>query len=189
MAGAAGRPRPGGGALSGPRSLILVGLPGAGKSAVAPLVAAELGAPWCDLDERIVATAGCSIPAIWAEAGEPGFRARERAAMLAVLAEPPMVIAAGGGWIAEPGNLQVAEARALILYMSLDPADAARRLAGDGGRPLLQGEGDLTQRLCRLLAVREPWYRLAAVEVAVGTKTPAEAAEAIAQAARRHAGW
>lgn len=189
MAGAAGRPRPGGGALNGPRSLILVGLPGAGKSAVAPLVAAEIGAPWCDLDERIVATAGRSIPAIWSEEGEPAFRARERAAMLAALAEPPMVIAAGGGWIAEPGNLREAESRALILYMSLDPADAARRLAGDGGRPLLQGEGDLEERLRRLLALREPWYRLAGVEVAVGAVTPVEAAAAIALMARQHAGW
>lgn len=188
MAGVAGCPSPGGRALSGPRSLILVGLPGAGKSAVAPLVAAELGAPWCDLDQRIVATAGRSIPAIWAEEGEAGFRLRELAAMHAALAEPPMVIAAGGGWIAEPGNLLEAESRALILYMSLDPADAARRVANTGGRPLLEG-GNAEAKIRELLTVREPWYRLAGVEVAVGAVTPVGAAAAIALAARQHAGW
>lgn len=153
-----------------------------------PLVAAELGAPWCDLDERIVATAGLSITAIWAEEGEAGFRKRERAAMRTALAEPPMVIAAGGGWIAEPGNLLEAESRALILYMSLDPADAARRVANTGGRPLLEG-ADVEARLHELLTVRERWYRLAGAEVAVGTVPPVAAAAAIALVARQHAGW
>lgn len=163
-------------------------MPGAGKSTVGPLVAAELGARWCDLDERIVADAGRSIPAIWADEGEAGFRQRERAAMTSALAEGPQVIAAGGGWIAQPGNLLEAEPLALVLYMSLDPADAARRVAGQGGRPLLEG-GDVEAKVRALLAERERWYRLAGVEVAVGTAPPAAAAEAIVVAARQYGGW
>ena len=98
-----------------------MGLPGAGKSTVGPLVAAALGARWSDLDDLIVAEAGRTIPAIWAEEGEAGFRLRERAAMAAALADGPQVIAAGGGWIAQPGNLLEAEPFALRL-----PDDAVR---------------------------------------------------------------
>jgi shikimate kinase len=165
-----------------------VGLPGAGKSTVGPLVAAELGARWCDLDDLIVAGAGRSIPAIWADEGEAGFRDRERAAMAAALADGPQVIAAGGGWIAQPGNLLEAEPHALVLYMSLDPADAARRAAAQGGRPLLDG-GDIEAKVRALLAERERWYRLAGVEVAVGTASPETAAESIVVAARQYGGW
>ncbi|MDX2262940.1 MAG: shikimate kinase [Gemmatimonadales bacterium] len=165
-----------------------MGLPGAGKSTVGPLVAAELGAPWCDLDALIAAEAGQSIPAIWAAEGEAGFRRRERAAMQAALAEGPQVIAAGAGWIAQPGNLVEAEPLALILYMSLDPADAARRVAAQGGRPLLEGR-DPESALRELLAERERWYRLAGVEVAVGRAAPAAAAESIVVAARQYGGW
>jgi shikimate kinase len=165
-----------------------VGLPGAGKSTVGPLVAAELGARWCDLDDAIVAEAGRTIPAIWAEEGEAGFRRRERAAMTAALAEGPQVIAAGGGWIAQPGNLLEAEPLALVLYMSLDPADAARRVAAQGGRPLLEGR-DPDAALRELLVERERWYRLAGVEVAVGRAAPAAAAESIVVAARQYGGW
>lgn len=168
--------------------MVLVGLPGAGKSTVGPLVAAELGAPWCDLDALIVAEAGQSIPAIWAAEGETGFRRRERAAMQAALAEGPQVIAAGGGWIAQPGNLVEAEPLALILYMSLDPADAARRVAAQGGRPLLEGD-DIEAKVRALLVERERWYRLAGVEVAVGTAAPETAAESIVLAARQYGGW
>jgi len=151
-------------------------------------VAVELGARWCDLDDRIVAEAGQSIPAIWAEEGEAGFRRRERAAMQEALAAGPQVIAAGGGWIAQPGNLLEAEPFALILYMSVDPADAARRVATQGSRPLLEGR-DPEASLRGLLAERERWYRLAGVEVAVGRAAPSAAAESIVVAARQYGGW
>jgi shikimate kinase len=188
MGGTPRCPRTRGRTLSTPRSLILVGLPGAGKSTVAPLVAAELGARWVDLDDQIVLEAGRSIPEIWADEGEAGFRRRERAAMDAALAAGPQVIAAGGGWIAEPGNLVAAESLALVLYMSVDPAQAARRVGAQGGRPLLEGV-DAESTLRDLLGRRERWYRLAGVEVAVGTAPPHAAAEAIVVAARQYGGW
>jgi shikimate kinase len=155
---------------------------------VAPLVAAALEARWCDLDDRIVAAAGCTIPEIWVAEGESGFRLRERAAMDAALAEGPQVIAAGGGWIAQPGNLMAAESLALVLYMSVDPVQAAARVARQGGRPMLEGT-DPEVALRRLLEERERWYRLAGVEVAVGAAPPQAAAEAIVVAARQYGGW
>ena len=170
------------------RPIILIGLPGAGKSTVAPHVAALLGSPWCDLDQRIVARVGQPVTAIFATQGEAHFRALERAVMLDVLAEPPQVVATGGGWAAEPDNIAAIAGRALLVYLSLAPAAAAVRLAGNGDRPLLASES-LTSRLTKLLDVRERWYRLADVEIAVGRATPEAVAADIATAAHQHGGW
>jgi shikimate kinase len=151
-------------------------------------VASLLDAPFLDLDHQIVADAGRSIPEIFATEGESGFREHERQAMRRALGGEPSVIAAGGGWIAHAGNLVEAENAALILYMSLDPADAAQRIAGQGGRPLLEGR-DPVAALEKLLAERARWYGLAGVEVAVGKAPPDAAAESIALAARQYGGW
>ncbi len=164
-----------------------MGLPGAGKSTIAPLVAQHLDASWCDLDQRIEAAAGLPIAEIFKQDGESGFRAAERAAMLSALNEPPQVIAAGAGWAAHPGNLTDADSRALLIYLSIDPARAAVRLAGSTGRPLLAG-ADLDERLTGLLAAREHWYRLAGIEVPA-SGPPDQVAAAVATAARLYGGW
>ena len=166
---------------------MLIGLPGAGKTTAAQRAAALLDAPWHDLDASIVATAGKSIGDIFTQNGEPHFRALERAAMMAALALP-QVIAAGGGWAAEPGNLEAAETRALIIYLSLSPEVAAARLAGTTDRPLLS-DAALEARLAALLAAREARYQLAGVEIAVGQLSPERTAVAIESAARRYGGW
>lgn len=147
-----------------------------------------LNAPWCDIDARVEAIAGRSISSIFDTDGEAAFRRDEQRAMLNALDEPAQVIAAGGGWAASPGNLAAAELRALVIYLSIDPADAAHRLRGDGSRPLLAG-AQIEQRLGELLTQREPWYRLAAIEVAVGRASPESVAAAVATAARQYARW
>lgn len=167
---------------------MLVGLPGAGKTTLAPLVADLLGCAWCDLDQRLEAELGATIAEIFSRHGEPWFRARERDAMLGALAEPPQVIAAGGGWAAQPGNLDGVAARAFVVYLSVAPDVAARRVAPSATRPLLAG-GDVIDKLAALLCEREPWYRLADIEVAVGDVSVEAAAAGIATAARHYAGW
>jgi len=147
-----------------------------------------LDAPWCDLDQQIAERAGMSVAAIFDRDGEAGFRALERDAMATALDQPPQVIAAGGGWAAEPGNLARAELRALTIYLSIDPADAAGRLGASHGRPLLEG-GPVEERLRSLLAERERWYLLAAIEIAVGRASIESAASAVATAARQYGGW
>lgn len=124
---------------------------------------------------------------IFAENGEPHFRALERAAMDVALSQL-QVIAAGGGWAAEPGNIEAAETRALIVYLSLPPEVAAARLAGTTDRPLLS-DAPLEARLSELLAAREGRYRLAGVEIAVGSLSLERAAVAVASAARLYGGW
>jgi shikimate kinase len=170
------------------RPIVLIGLPGAGKSTVAPHAAGLLGSAWCDLDQRIVARAGRSINEIFATHGERYFRALERAAMSAVLAEPSQVVATGGGWAAEPDNIAAVSDRTLLIYLSLTPAEAAPRLAGSGDRPLLAGESPVS-RLTELLSEREHWYRLADIEIAVGETTVDAVAASIVVAARQYGGW
>lgn len=154
---------------------------------MAERAAALLDAPWHDLDSAIVSTAGKSIREIFAEQGEPHFRVLERAAMDVALGVP-QVIAAGGGWAAEPGNLVAVETRALVIYMSLAPEVAAARLAGTTNRPLLS-DAPLETRLAELIAARERYYRLAGVEIAVGSLSLERAAVAVASAARHYGGW
>lgn len=151
-------------------------------------MAGLLNAPWCDLDARVEAVTGRSVSAIFSAEGEAAFRRLEQGAIVAALDEPAQVIAAGAGWAAAPGNLAAVELRALIIYMSIDPADAAVRLRGDRSRPLLEGVNP-ERRLRELLTQREPWYRLAAIEVAVGAGSPESVADAVATAARQYGGW
>src|SRR6185436_18410804 len=135
------------------------GLPGSGKSSVGRVVAQLLATDFTDLDDWVEAEAGCSIPAIFERMGEAAFRQLERAAMARALAQPPRVIAAGAGWIAQPGNLAAA-ARACVVYLRVTPERAAGRLEGDRSRPLLAG-GDPAVRLQQLFEAREAWYRMA----------------------------
>ncbi len=169
-----------------PRPVILIGLSGAGKSTVARLAAAELGAPWWDLDQVIASEAGVPIARLFAERGEEAFRELERRAMARILAGPPSVIAAGGGWAAQPGNLDRAEPGAYTLYLSLPPEVAARRLGAASDRPLLAG--DPLPRLREQLAARGPWYDRAGMEIDASA-APEQVATAVINAARRHAGW
>lgn len=153
---------------------------------MAELVAAELAAEWCDIDRRIEAATGRSVAEIFAIQGEPAFRELERAAMATALAEPPQIIASGGGWAAQPGNLASAELVALTIYLRVTPELAATRLGGAADRPLLAG--DPLPKLRALLAEREAWYSLAGLEVAADGPLELVAA-GVVTAARQYGGW
>jgi shikimate kinase len=169
------------------KHVVLIGLPGAGKSAVGRVVAAELRAEFEDLDDAIVAAAGRPIPAIFTEAGEPAFRDLERTAMARALARPPHVIAAGGGWAAQPGNFEAAEALAVVIHLACAPETAAARVADGHDRPLLSG--DRVAALRRLHAERAASYARAERAVNTDGCTPAEVAHEVVQLARSLGGW
>lgn len=151
-------------------------------------MASILGTSWCDLDTGIVGRAGKSIKGIFADEGEARFRDLERQLMHDVVAGGPRIIAAGAGWAAQPGNLDAVAPDAFVIYLSIGVAEAATRLAGATDRPLLAGEST-EARLREQLAIREPWYRRAEIEISVAGMSADLAAEVVANAARQFAGW
>ena len=166
--------------------MILVGLPGAGKTTVAQEAAELLGAPWVDLDQVIAVSQGATIPEIFATQGEAFFRELEREILADLLTGDPAIIASGGGWAAQPGNLEAVAGVALNLYMCVTPEVAAGRLGPAFDRPLLCGE--VLPRLRELLAAREERYRLADLELDASA-APDRVAAAVVTAARQYGGW
>ena len=160
------------------RHLILVGLPGSGKSTVGPLVASALEVPFVDLDAVIIRRMGMPVDRIFGEFGEARFRELEREAMSAQLGEPPRVIAPGGGWAAQPGNLEAARSHALYFYLVVQPAIALARAGQGAVRPLLGATAGI-ERMLALLAERESFYTRADLAVGNDGDDPATAAAEI----------
>ena len=166
------------------RSIVLVGLMGAGKTSIGKRLARALGAAFSDADEEIVTAAGLSIPDIFALYGEARFRELEREAMADLLAGPASVLAPGGGWAAQPGNLEAGKARGLIVYLMVPAATALARALEGTERPLLAG-GEGLARMTALLLERESSYRKADVTVDNSGDDPAIAATEIVRWIRR----
>jgi len=168
---------------------VLIGLPGVGKSTAGRSAAAQLGVAFVDLDERIAFEAGKTVPEILEELGESAFRSLERDLMGNALSEPPQVIASGGGWAAQPGNLEAVVGRGIVVYLEATPEAAAKRV-GDGAaadRPILAG-GPVLERLKELLARREKYYRRADHTIKTDGLTDTQVGSSIAALARRHGG-
>ena len=173
------------------RHLLLVGLPGAGKTTVGGLVAQQLKTEFVDVDAVIARREGRPVPLIFAESGEAAFRDMERAEVRTQLAKPPAIVAPGGGWAAQPGALEEARAAgAFIIYLHANPHTAMQRAgpAGVGNRPTLLGE-DPDQRMNELLGERESFYKTADAVVETERHTPESVAEEVVRLARARAGW
>ena len=142
-------------------NLILVGLPGSGKTTIGRAVAEALGRPFLDFDAEIERREYTTIAQIFAERGEAHFRALERALTDDLKGSGGYILAPGGGWIANPGCLEALRPPAELVYLEVEPARALERLAGDvAARPLLRRPDPLGE-LERLLAARKDLYLLA----------------------------
>ncbi len=171
-----------------PRHLVLVGLPGAGKSTVGKLVAEALNTSVIDVDGLLVREMGMPISQIFGMVGEPRFREIERDAVNAAQARDPCVIVPGGGWAAQPGNLDAAKQACLVIYLKCQAATATKRSEQGEARPLLAGV-DPAQRMRALLDEREPFYLRADHQVDA-ERLPAEAVAAeVMTLARQYGGW
>ena len=127
--------------------LVLVGLPGAGKTTQARLLAQVLGVQVTDTDAEIRRRARMTIPEIFASEGEEGFRDREHRAMRAVLDSPAAaqgVIALGGGAVLRPENRELLRGHTVI-HLSASPSTAARHVGDGTGRPLMTPDADSDQ--------------------------------------------
>lgn len=150
----------------GQRPLWLVGMMGAGKSVVGPLLARSLGRDFVDTDAEIETLAGTSVAQIFANEGEASFRERERAAIEALLGGDA-VVALGGGAIGQPGvSARLAES-GTVIYLRATPATLLRRLGDCAGRPLLSALGARARlaRLEALLAERRCAYETASIAI------------------------
>lgn len=137
--------------------LILVGLPGSGKSTVGRNLARRLDIPFSDSDHVIEQQIGCSIREFFAREGEDAFRDIEQQ-VIANLASEPGVLATGGGAVLREANRKVLREAGQVIYLRSNPEDLFRRLRHDANRPLLQVDDPLA-RLRELHALRDPLYR------------------------------
>jgi shikimate kinase len=145
--------------------IYLTGFMGAGKSATGRRLAAELGWEFIDLDEQIEAAAGLPVAEIFGRHGEDHFRRLERRELAATLDRSRLVVATGGGTLAQPEALELLRGRGLIVWLELPFAELAARIeaAGVAARPLF---GD-RRRARRLYEERLPFYRQANIVLAV----------------------
>lgn len=130
---------------------------GAGKSCIGRHLARLLDRPFVDLDQCIEDQAGVSIPWIFEKEGEPGFRQREREALLAALQAGGQVIACGGGIVLDPDNRADLRSHTFVVYLSASVDEQLQRLARDRSRPLLHTD-DRRARLESLASQRDPLY-------------------------------
>lgn len=137
--------------------IFIYGPPASGKSVVSKRLAASLQCPVYDLDQEIELQAGKTIPDIFADEGEPGFRERETSALMEVADRPVGVVALGGGALIRSENRLLVEKKGQVVCLSASFETILERLGtGDAGRPLL--DGDAQAKLQNLLAKRESHY-------------------------------
>ncbi len=155
-----------------PRCIVLVGMPGSGKTTVGRDLAKRLGLRFVDTDHEIEARTGVKIPTIFEIEGEDGFRKRETQTLDDLTRESNMVLATGGGAVIRPENRALLRERAVVVFLSVPPAILWERTRHDRSRPLLQVP-DPRGRLEELLKVRGPFYReVAHIIVEGGRGTP-----------------
>ena len=156
------------------RHLFLYGPPGSGKSTIGRLLAERLGLPFTDLDTVIVETAGRPIPQIFAEEGEPGFRAREKQALADMGARSRHVVALGGGALLDPACRALAEENGEVLCLACTLEALCRRIDNaPGSRPLAGNHAALE----KLMASRAAHYASFPRRLDVTTGTPETLAE------------
>lgn len=134
------------------RNLLLIGMPGAGKSTTGRRLAAALGRPFVDLDEELVRRAGRSIPDIFAQQGEGAFRALETAVLADVARGSGLVIAAGGGVVTRPENRFYLRQNSRVIYLRRQNVDTL----STAGRPVSQSR-PLRQLAAERLPLYEQW--------------------------------
>lgn len=172
-----------------PPRVYITGSMGSGKSTAGPLVAEHLGYRFLDLDAEVERAAGVTISELFVRRGERMFRALETAVLSEAAAQEGVVVATGGGALANEGNLLMAEASGFIVYLKLPPAVLAGRLHGADGRPLLHDEDgqpmtseQIVGRIGELIDKRERFYQHADAVIEAEGMTPQQVAHAIVEA-------
>lgn len=146
------------------RSVVLVGMMGAGKTTVGRRLAPRLGLPFYDADQEIEKASGMSVSDLFAAHGEKSFREGEARVIRRLLEGPPHVLATGGGAITNPETRELIRKRAVSIWIEADLDTIVARATRRNTRPLLQ-TGDPRETLKRLIEERKPYYEAADIHV------------------------
>jgi shikimate kinase len=146
------------------KSVILVGMMGAGKTSVGRRLATTLGVPFRDADVEIEEAAGCTVNEIFDRLGEPAFREGERKVIARLLGEPPHILATGGGAFMDTETRARIKERAISVWLKADLDLLLERVSRKDTRPLLRNT-DRRSTLQALLQQREPVYAEADITV------------------------
>ena len=161
-------------------NIVLTGFMGTGKTAVGRHLAAELHAPFIDLDTVIAKKAGTSIKDIFATQGESAFRALEGQTIAEIAHQDKTVIPSGGGALSDSKNRELLEKSGILVCLTARMGTLLERLKDDPTRPLLSGE-NLEQKVERLMQERQSIYASCPVQIDTDAKTIAQVAEEIIQ--------
>ena len=153
------------------RSIVLVGLMGAGKSSIGRRLGQGLGCPFVDADREIETAAGCSIEDIFERHGEAAFRDGERRVIARLLRGPRQVLATGGGAFMDPRTRAAIRERGISVWLRADLDLLVRRTGRRNNRPLLKGK-DRRAILQDLIDERYPVYAEADVAVDIDDSPP-----------------
>src|SRR5262245_50488917 len=142
----------------GGRSIVLVGMMGAGKSSIGRRLASRLGIPFIDADTEIESAAGMTIPEIFDKHGEPYFRAGEARVIARLLDNGPQVLATGGGSLMDAQTRALIGAKGVSIWLKADIDVLLKRTKRRSDRPL-------AEKIKDLLPIREPLYAQADIVV------------------------
>ena len=168
------------------KNVVLIGFMGTGKTSVGRLLAARLGCAFHDLDKKIEAQCGMTIPVMFEQHGESYFRAREKEAVRDAAGRTNLVIATGGGTVKDAENVAMLRESGIFVALTADVDTILQRTAARGTRPVLDNadEGDRRAAVVQLLDERRSLYDGADITVDTSGRAPLEVAEHILQALR-----
>lgn len=167
------------------RTIVLVGLMGAGKSSIGRRVAQRLGLPFVDADAEIERAAGQTIEEIFKAHGEAAFRDGERRVIARLLADPVHVLSTGGGAFMDAQTRALIAERGISVWLRADLDVLLRRTARRTNRPLLNA-GDPAQILAQLMEKRYPVYATSDITVESTDGPPESTVQRVIDAIAAH---
>ena len=163
--------------------IVMLGLRGAGKSTLGPLLAEALDVRWIELDERIEQAAGLSLAEIFALHGEDYYRRLEREAIEAILATgEPAVIETGGGIVTAETTYDLLRRQCTTVWLRALPSDHMTRVQAQGDHRPMAGRPNAMRELEELLEARRPLYSLAEITIDTSQGSPQESLDVLVKA-------
>ncbi len=171
-----------------PRFVALIGLRGAGKSTIGPMLAKRLKSEFVELDKRVEEAAGMSLGEIFATHGEAYYRKLERESILELFAHGGCVLAPGGSVVVDVESWELIKRRCFTVWLHATPNEYMRRMRNQGDTRPMQGRPSAMNELRALLARREPLYAESHLVVRTTHKSPRQLVTQIATAAMSRIG-